>query len=113
MPNEKVLWGSAQIFPVPVVAAVYRWLRGMPHPELERIKMSNPDDAVHQNFGNYYSNILYIENSIKTNINLIYTAVWGWELQNTLKRRVMKRMLSQYQLNINHIHLISNKQTEF
>lgn len=28
----------------------------MPHPEHERIKITNPDDAVHQNFGIYYRN---------------------------------------------------------
>ncbi len=106
MPNEKALWGSTQIFPVPVVAAVYRWLRGC---HILNLKESN---GVIQMMQSIKSLLITTEKSIKTNTDLIYTAVWGWELQNTLKRRVIKRMLSQYQLNINHIQLISNKQSK-
>lgn len=39
---------------VSVIAAVHVWLWEMPHPEHERIKMSDPDDASHQHLVNYY-----------------------------------------------------------
>lgn len=54
MPNEKALGGSARIFPVSVEASIHGWLRETPHPEHERIQMSDPDDASHQHIVNYY-----------------------------------------------------------
>lgn len=103
MPNEKALWGSAQIFPVSVIVAAYWWLREMPHPEHERIKISDPDDASHQHFFNYY------KKASKQIFWIWSTLQWGWDIQNTLWGRVYAGIISKHQLNMNHICFIFNQ----
>lgn len=72
---------------VSVITAVHVWLREMLHPEHERIKMSDPDDASHQHFVNYYR-------KASKQIFLTWSTLqWGWDIQNTLRRRVIYTIL--------------------
>jgi len=81
----------------------------MPHPEHERIKMSDSDDASHQHFVNYY------RKASKTNIfDLIYIAVWlrytKHHEEELFTQWMYAGIISKHQLNMNSIFcLISNK----
>jgi len=69
----------------------------MPHPEHERIKMSDSDDASHQHFVNYY------RKASKTNIfDLIYIAVWLRYTKNIMKKSYLHNgCMQESYLNIN------------